>query len=601
MAFTKEYYRIKSLIQNDSEQKKAFESKESSLVFAGPGSGKTAILTLKAAKIIEELAEPFSIACLTFSNESANVIQERIKKCNILKYNRIFCGTIHSFCLSEILSVMIEIIENKIPKPITLATAKQRKEKFELAKKNIKEILKTEVNVSNTEMNNERKNNVGELSIIKPPVYDLALQVAQEYEKLLRMEKLIDFEDIINHTVYLIQKEEIVRNYLNSKYKWIFVDEYQDLGKPLHEIVLSLIKYTDIKLFIVGDVNQSIYLFNGANPNYMKELMNYSNIFTSIELKNNYRSSQDIVNACANLVGKDGFYIAQKKIDNSQFTFLLCNKNFQDQFKIVKDQITLADVNGVKREENGILIGSDNNISECKQYLENNGISCYVAKHSFERSPLIKLLENLANSGKELSFDIKQAYFQYINIINNKINEEYISLMRFADIINESSKITSLNDWLLYLYTECNLKLMNEMDKENFDILLEEINDPIYSLYKKEMFANIGRPINQVILLTWHAAKGLEFENVFLLGVNNDVFPFSRYNISKEKIEEQRRLFFVGVSRAKKNCFIISSNQYTTYSKKHNKNFDFKKEILDYAIEMKNYLDQNGIKYICNY
>ena len=133
----------------------------------------------------------------------------------------------------------------------------------------------------------------------------------------------MDYEDIVNYSTWLIQDEEYVRKCLSAKFPWIVIDEYQDLGRPLHEMILSLFTQTDIKIFAVGDPDQSIYGFQGAIPEYLMELYKSPGI-KQVELKTNYRSNQDIINACELVLNAKREYIAGTRLDeNADFVCFL--------------------------------------------------------------------------------------------------------------------------------------------------------------------------------------------------------------------------------------------------------------------------------------
>jgi len=256
-----------------------------------------------------------------------------------------------------------------LPYPLKIASKKERETAFSIARDRVEDSQP----VKEIQMNVERRNKTGSLSSITPPSYDLALKVAIEYEKELHNNRVIDFEDIINYSVKLIQEQAYVRKALMAKYSWIFIDEYQDLGKPLHEIVLSLFYNTKINLFIVGDPDQSIYSFTGANPNYMNELLKIKSFF-SVRLENNYRSPQEIVDASALVLGENRNYtgLAAKK---SEFEFHECTDDWSDQFEYLANIIIpKCDAEGISREEIGILIKRHQDISLCKQILQQYNI-----------------------------------------------------------------------------------------------------------------------------------------------------------------------------------------------------------------------------------
>lgn len=568
--YTKIYKNKLNQLLQDDRQKIAFLSSKPTVVLAGPGSGKTAVLTLKAAKIITEINGPRGAACITYSQEAAFEMKQRINSYGIVDERRLFVGTIHHFCISDILNPYAKTFKVELLYPLTIASKKERQMAFTKAR----DTIEAGEEVNELEMNVERRNKAGSLSSIVPPTYDLALKVAIEYERELHSIGVIDFEDIINYSVKLIQEQEYVRKALTAKYQWIFVDEYQDLGKPLHEIVLSLFHNTKIKLYIVGDPDQSIYSFNGANPNYMHELLDLAGFFI-VQLKNNYRSPQAIVDASVLVLDKDRVYtgIAEK---TAEFKFHECDDDWCDQFEFLASKIIKeCDDEGIAREEVGVLIKGHKEIALCKQILEKHGIDCYISKRTFDRTTLINWFEKCAqwlqNNASMPMADLFYEWCSKFNLDKFYDIQDRSSIIKFAHKLRSCNKDTLINwiiDMLKLFKVENNI---SDDEKENLENFKEAIISDEFRSYTLSMFSKIGKPINQVVLLTWFAAKGLEFDAVVLTGMDEKMMPNYSALQNEEKMLEQRRMCFVGVSRSKRKCYLTRSNQYTIYSSKYHK------------------------------
>lgn len=568
---TKLYYKKLSQLLNDKEQKTALLSSQNTIVLAGPGSGKTSVLTLKAAHILNNQVSPRGVACITYSREAALEMKQRLIDYGLNNDKRLYVGTIHNFCLSQILIPFAEAFRLLLPIPIKIASKQEIKTAFTTAK----EKVSVSDNIKEIEMNVERRNMIGSLSSIKPRSYEIALNIALEYEKELHSKGVIDFEDIINFSVKLIQEQDFIKNALTAKYPWILVDEYQDLGKPLHEIILALLYNTSIKLFIVGDPDQSIYSFTGANPGFMQELIN-TKMFLEVQLKNNYRSPQDIVEASITVLGEPRRYTSVGNDFTAKFLFYECTNGWEEQFNyIAKIIVPKCEHDGIPREEIGILIKNHTEIIKCKQILEESGIPCYISNMNFERTDLINWLEKCAQwCVDSKSTSIMELFFEWCNKFN--LNNIY-NLQDVTAIVNFTKALNSLGSGLLVGWIDNLFKVFDIMnnvtidEKENLKDFLYSIKSDEFKDYTVSMFCKIGKPIDQVVLLTWFAAKGLEFDVVVLTGMDEGVMP--DYNAAKdsEKLLEQCRMCFVGVSRAKQQCFLLRSSQYTIYSKKYNK------------------------------
>ena len=567
--YTEDFIKKLDLLSKDSKQKEALQSTGSTIVLAGPGSGKTAVLTVKAAIILQEQAKPRGVACITYSQDASLEMRERLDSYGITDKRRLFVGTIHHFCIAEILKYA-EIFSVRLPYPLKIASRKERENAFSIAK----DMVDDSQSVSELQMNVERRNKAGSLSSVTPPSYDLALKVAIEYEKELHKNGVIDFEDIINYSVKLIQEQDYVRNALMAKYTWIFIDEYQDLGKPLHEIVLSLFYNTKINLFIVGDPDQSIYSFTGANPNYMNELLAIGS-FYPIRLENNYRSPQKIVDASALVLGENRNYTGLTN-KNAEFYFHECLDDWEEQFRYLATTIIPeCDVAGINREEIGILIKGHKQIALCKQILQQYNISSYVSKMDFEKSTLINWVEKCAQwLCDHTSISLVSLMNEWCNNFNLDGHFDPLdgtSITRFAYQLENCDKSTLLN-WINNMISTFNIEdNIIDDEKENLVNFIGAVQSDDFKCYDLSMFSKIGKPINQVVLSTWFAAKGLEFDAIILMGMDEGMMPDYKALDDEEILREQQRMCFVGVSRARKKCFLTRSNQYSIYSSRYHR------------------------------
>ena len=215
-----------------------------------------------------EIKPPRGLACLTYSREAAREFQHRLKLMGLVERHAVFLGTVHSFCLSEILIPFSKLyIQYGIPYPIKIISSSPKRTLFQEIKNRV-----GEERLSMEEMDKERTRDISGFSKVSIPSYDAALEAAVFFEKELSRKGYIDYITMVKTATLLIQHEEYVRKALEAKFPWLIIDEYQDLGKPLHEMVLGFLHNTDIKIFTVGDADQSIYDFQGASPEYLIEL-----------------------------------------------------------------------------------------------------------------------------------------------------------------------------------------------------------------------------------------------------------------------------------------------------------------------------------------
>lgn len=569
-----------SRLEKDEYQKDAFESQNNTVVLAGPGSGKTTVLTLKVMHLLNGIiSEPRGLACLTYSREAAREFTERLKKLGLVRGRNIFLGTVHSFCLTEILGKFSDVYSLNIPIPIKIIPEKEKANLFEKAKNNAQckdKYFKI------ARMNCARMLSIAGVSNIRIDSDKEAELIANEYEKLLFQAGYIDYETIIIESTKLLQENTYVRECISAKYPWLLIDEYQDLGRPLHEMVLTLIDNTNIKFFAVGDPDQSIYGFQGAVPDYLCELAERPDV-QKIVLRNNYRSNQDIIDGSEFVLDQQRGYIAKtRKSENAVYEFIEVNDGLEEQIQYFLKKIVPRLVEAqIPYDEIAVLVGNNVECNNIAMGCQKENIPYYIVKHDFNRSDFIKWVESCASwiEGNEdvLFSEIGDFWIslisgnrsQYMTTDENLIIRERLYKVLMQSKIYEKSLI----EWFVFLrdelrfdyYLDHNVFFQNE--KENIDNLMKEMSSTEYSEYGIDKFCKIGKPENQIIISTRHSSKGLEFEAVIMMGMEEDHFPNYYAKNNDRLLEETNRLCFVCVSRAKRICILMRSNYYTIKKK----------------------------------
>ena len=558
-------------ISEDDMQFAAYKAVNNTVVIAGPGSGKTTVLTLKVMQLLAEMIyPPRGLACLTYSTEAVREFKSRLVKLGLEKRKNVFLGTVHSFCLSEIITPFAALYpQYKIPLPIRIISEAEKNRLFN--SQNYEGTPKL------IDVDKERTRNIKGISRVAIESYDIALKAAISFEELLIQNEYLDFISMVKKSVELIKNESYVRKALEAKYPWIIVDEYQDLGKPLHELILTLLNLTRIKVFAVGDADQSIYDFQGAAPDYLIELSQRQDV-SCIHLKNNYRSSQTIVDASEYVLKSSRGYIASGKLQDyhAKLEFIECSKGMDEQYERVIEQISRFHTEGIPYHEIAVLVGNNKQVTELAQECSRQNIPAYIARQTFRLTDLIIWIQNCAKwvSDKcSVSFDeICSTWKSFISQKRIISEDDYFLLKRTIFQTLTASKVykDNLSEWLCYLDRKVGIvsaftaseRYPDEID--NYNKLLETARSHDTQLTIK-FLTRLGIPENQVVLTTRHSSKGLEFDVVILPGMEKDSFP-SYYDNTPRKLAEARRLCFVSVSRARKACILIRSknlqNQY---------------------------------------
>ncbi|SHN50676.1 ATP-dependent helicase [Desulfitobacterium chlororespirans] len=565
-----EYFKIKlSQISDDEKQIEAYNSTGNTVVIAGPGSGKTTVLTLKVMRLLSEvITPPRGLACLTFSREASREFQERLKLLGLQRRGNVFLGTVHSFCLSEVLTPFAKLYPNYgIPYPIKIISDSKRKRLFQRIKKQIPDELTIE------EMDKERTRDISGFSKVSIPSYDVALRVAVAFERELFSRGYIDYISMVKIATMLIQNEAYVQQALEAKFPWLVIDEYQDLGKPLHEMVLSLLQSTNIKIFAVGDADQSIYDFQGASPEYLVELSEWKSVNQCIRLINNYRSAKGIIEASETVLNIKRNYKARGALKDypANIEFFVCEEGMNEQYQVATSIIEDYIAEGIPFHEIAILAGYNNQLKELGKLCQSKGIPYYLAKQDFIRSDFIKWMENCAawvSSSRKVLFDDIFEYWDFL-LRQHRQSIDYdnriLAKRNLYTILDKSRHYANtLVQWFDFALDSLQIETLLQDSEiypdeiENLIKLNELLNDESYRDFSLGQFTNLGLPENRVVLSTRHGAKGLEFDIVIMLGMEEGSFPYYK-NTSQREIDEAHRLCFVSVSRARKKCILVRS------------------------------------------
>lgn len=573
------FFKDLELIKKDEKQFEAYRSNVNSVIIAGPGSGKTRILSLKAITLAKNhIHKPSGLACISYSRESVRELKKRLKAYGYTPSKKDFIGTVHSFSLLHVIQPFAHLYpQYKVEYPIKILPDDIKDTLYNSVLQELK--IEDRRTLPLTDINKYRSLAVRGRSMI---VWDSPEQVAKAaelFEKKIAETEYIDFINIINLSAKIINEQAYVRKTLRCQFPWLLVDEYQDLGKGLHEMVLELVFNADIKLYAVGDMNQSIYGFNGGYPEFLEELSGNDHI-TKIELVSNYRSSQHIINASIEALRPPTPYpkylSGNRQEELADFTFITCNEEMDPQYQIVAEKVIpkLLEKN-IPLNEIGIIINSNPNIHRMAHYLQCQEIPFFIVNWSFENSEVVVWLQDCAlwcidRNGQ--SFDaLFGVWWKKIIIPHSDFrkNWEKIRLKTtLYKVLNNSSSKADCFEWLSFVVDE--LKLMDSLigseiypnEIQNLGRLLREAELLNLKNASIRRFANLGVPENQVTITTRHSSKGLEFEAVILLGMEEGNFPYYTHLGNPIALAEDQRLCYVCISRAKKSCILLRSKIY---------------------------------------
>jgi len=594
------------------------------LILAGAGSGKTRVLTYKIAYLLEqEIVKPWQILAITFTNKAAKEMKERVEALVGQVASDMWLGTFHSVCVrilkreiellgySRDFNIFDEIDKEKVIKEIMKKNNIDEKVypvgllKSEISK--AKEVMKDEVQYQKDAMGDYRKEEIAK-------IYNM-------YQATLRKNNSIDFDDIIMLTVKLFLENPDRLMYYQGKFNYILVDEYQDTNKTQF-LLISLLSSGTGNICVVGDESQSIYGFRGAD---ISNILNFESEFPNakiIKLEENYRSTKNILNA-ANEVIKNNKSKIEKELwtqndEGEKLDYKTLNNEYEEVEFVVDKIDEVCRKQNQKYSDFAVLFRTNAQARVLEEvfmkagtpYKLIGGIKFYARKEIKDIISYLKLIQNtndnialkrIINEPKRgigdtaldkldmLASESGISIFELIQNSNNLVGIRSAgNIILFRDMMNDLIKLKDtmkVSELIKKVLKDSGYEdmLNSEGTKETeirFDNLMEFIGvamefenenaentlgDFLESIALVSDVDNLDESAEAVTLMTMHSAKGLEFENVFLVGMEEGLFPSKRSIEEDYDTEEERRLCYVAITRAKQHLYITNTKKRTLY------------------------------------
>ena len=383
-------------LRGDERQWEAYEASGHCVVLAGPGSGKTKVLTAKIARLLaEEASEPRGVACVTFNNECASALQTRLSELGVRKEANLFVGTVHAFCLACVDAPFLHLYEADLQPPLKVATQTTRLSHLAQVMEGLGIRGNPQKWLEDIDLYRRQYPLGNPESADDTPT----ARLVSAYEGSLKSKGFLDFAGLIGSALKMIRSQPLVRKALEARFPYFVVDEYQDLGCPLHLIVQSLLELTNVQIFVVGDPDQSIYSFSGADPSYLRELAALPEVRT-VELEMNYRSGQRIINGSQIALGLDEprSYRSARNDQEGSLAFRLCPDGLDEQAETVcGDIIPSLNAGGIPNGEIAVLYIDHFDAEVLASALQNAGISFAGERdRRYKRTPFTRWLEGVA-------------------------------------------------------------------------------------------------------------------------------------------------------------------------------------------------------------
>lgn len=571
------YLEAAAELRDNPEQWRVYESKGSVVVLAGPGSGKTKTLTVKLARMLaEDVRSPRGIACITYNNECVRELRRRLQQLGVSESHNLFIGTVHSFCLQNVLIPYSRLAGVEVPEPLTIASPSEQDRIFAKAVDSVGiDRPPSEVRVS---IDRYRRTFLNR-DVAEWRTDEEYAALIEKYEELLRSEGVLDFEDIVLISLRLIERESWVRDALRSRFPILVVDEYQDLGVPLHRMLVSLYTSGGLRLLAVGDPDQSIYGFTGARPELLRELSTLKGI-KPIPLRFNYRSGNTIIRASEVVLGEARDYTSKNGYEGT-VDFSECPNGLEEQARLICDSIipealtrrqgrTLGDVAVLYVDRyDGDIIADQVQVSGMKHTRIDRGAP-------YAKTPLTRWLEDCSRwccdgwmRGVPPISELIRTWISFNATARTDTERDVLRLKLVRFLFSNRSPDMPLFEWLSSCYSNC-LQEMLERELTMGDEVEEFTRlQNVCSKGKKlahftvANFAGQTGSSDHLNLITLYSAKGLEFDVVIIVGLEQGRLP--RWDAtSAEAKTDARRLFYVGLTRARHEVHLLYSGWWPT-------------------------------------
>ena len=595
---------------NDEQIEAVKHNEGPCLVLAGAGSGKTKVLTNRIAYLIESGVRDYNILAITFTNKAAKEMRDRVY--NLVGDVSSFIGTFHSLGLRIIrencgylnLPSNFSIIDSddvltvikKILKDMNLDT-KQYSPSY----------IRNRISFIKNQMLSDMELD----KFFNTPIDKIVVDVYYKYNERLNASAAVDFDDLLLMPVRLFEHNKEILEHYQERYKYILIDEYQDTNPVQYKLSKLLAsKYKNI--FVVGDMNQSIYAFRQADyHNIVNFEKDYANAKT-IKLEHNYRSTNNILNAANDVIShnkeRKDLRLYSDKGDGPKITYLR-SYDEKHEISLVIDEINKLYLDGYEPKDVAILYRTNAQSRAIEEVFASKGIpykiyGSYYFYNRKEIKDLISYLKLIYNDKDEISLR------RIINVPKRGIGDSAIKdielranlnqcsmydaleskkELEFKDIIesikksSESLSLTELIDEVLDKsgmkkelesshLIEDETRLENLMEFKSITASYEErtgsvnLGDFLEEISLVSDQANHTEDGNVVTLMTLHSAKGLEFPVVFMVGMEEGIFPHNM-SIMEDNIEEERRLCYVGITRAKEKLYLTNAKRRMLYGK----------------------------------
>lgn len=557
-------------------QQAAYDSTGHCVVLAGPGSGKTKTLVLKLARIMaEDVRAPRGAACITYSQECARELTRRLERLGLREAPNLFIGTVHGFCLRHLLMPYGRLADLPAPFPLAVATQRQSNQ---VMRRIGDRLFGAGHPYKSMDLGRHRRSILDRASEDWTAEEELAAW-AEGYEAELRRTGLVDFDDLVIFGQRLVSEHDWVLPLLQAKFPVLAVDEYQDLGVALHRIVKRLAFDGGVRLFAVGDSDQSIYGFTGADGALLQELAERDDI-ECVQLQLNYRSASSIVSASEMALGEARGYQSNDPDRQAIIAMVECDDGLEGQAAHAIAEIipaalaakpgrALGDIAILYRDYRAGDVVADAVAAAGLDFVRVDTAAPY------RKVALTSWIEDCATwcagGWREARPQLRSLLDRWIGFHRARISEadasvELQSLTRLLWSLRVEDGfardfVTSLRAGMLDALIAGEPSLADQAEQVERMSTALAVGGALADLDVASLGGRDGSPLH-LNLLTLHSAKGCEYDVVIMVGLDLGSLPWR--NELPAARRESRRLFYVGLTRARDEIHMLYSGYVDT-------------------------------------
>ncbi len=579
---------------NPEQQKAVLQTDGPIIILAGAGSGKTRVLTYKVLYLIKEKnIDSFNILMVTFTNKAANEMKERVQKFmsndQRLKTNSPIIATFHSLC-AKILRIEGKYIglSSKFAIYDTQDSLDGIKEAMRLLDISTKDYKPSSILASISQAKNELLTENEYPNYARGNFQEKVAKVYIAYQKILAENQALDFDDLLIKTIYLFDKNPQILEKYQNRFRYILIDEYQDTNRAQYVLTRLLAKKFN-NICVVGDFSQSIYSWRGADFTNLNKFKDDFKNTKTFSLSQNYRSTQKILDAASSVISKNTTHPVLKLWTKNPLgeeieIFEAQNEQQEIEFivnKIVEMKLRFSDAAILYRTNAQSRVLEEVFLHHSIPYVLIGGTRFYERKEIKDVLSYLRILDNKKDkvSLKRIEKIGKRKMEKFLELQKSLENIENLATIDILDKIIKKTDYLELYDEedeedreRLENIKELRSVALNFPNLTNFlenVSLVEQEYTPDPSASQRSPNGDSGQAKKDAVtLMTLHAAKGLEFPYVFMIGMEEGLFPHSRSLMEKNELEEERRLCYVGMTRARIKLFLTHARRRIFFGQK---------------------------------